>query len=546
MRELFTIVAAILAMLGFVAGARAEKRIALVIGNSAYQHTPELKNPRNDAADMASALRRLKFDVFEGLDLDKRAMEGTIRKFALALRSADVALFFYAGHGLQVSGQNYLVPIDARLEEATALDFEMIRLDLVHRAMERETKANLIFLDACRDNPLSRNLARALGTRSSSIGRGLAPTESGEGTLISFSTQPGNVALDGTGRNSPFTTALLKRISSEGEDLSSILIAVRNDVMEATRNRQVPWEHSALRSKFFFSAPVSSAPLARADNQAEIELAYWNAAQAGGSAASFKSYLERYPHGAYAGSAKLMLDKLQREDEARAKVAAREAELRAKEAEERRKAEDAKRAAELAGAREEVRKAQEAARMAEAERLAAVKAAEEARKQPGSAKAPQQAVQVASLPPVAEPKKVDGSVADTGPLARSLKAELKRVGCDPGTVDGVWGTQAREALAKFARLAKVSLSVDTPTAAALDALTGQKGRVCPLSCTPSEIQVNGKCIARPKVEQASRNSAPKPESEKPSGSGLCFASGGGFTQSAFVPCDHPTARGKAF
>jgi hypothetical protein len=316
--------------------------------------------------------------------------------------------------------------------------------------------------------------------------------------------------------------------------------------MEATRNRQIPWEHSALRSKFFFSAPVPSTPLARADNQAEIELAYWNAAQAGGSTASFKSYLERYPHGAYAGSAKLMLDKLQREHEARTTLAAREAELRAKEAEERRKAEDAKRAAELAGAREEVRKAQEAARKAEAERLAAVKAAEEARKQPGSAKAPQQPVQVASVPPGAEPKPADGSVADTGAVARSLKTELKRVGCDPGTVDGVWGTQAREALAKFARLAKVSLSVDTPTAAALEALTGQKGRVCPLSCAAGEIQVNGKCIARPKVEQASRSSAPKPESGKSSGSGLCFNSGGGFTQSTFIPCDHPSARGKAF
>ena len=211
-------VVAILTTLGFVTGARAEKRLALVIGNSAYQHTAELKNPRNDAADIAAALKGLKFEVVEGLDLDKRTMEITVRKFAQALKNADVALFFYAGHGLQVNGQNYLVPIDARLEDATGLDFEMIRLELVHRAMERETKANLIFLDACRDNPLSRNLARAMGTRSGDIGHGLAPVESGVGTLISFSTQPGNVALDGEGRNSPFASALAKRIRTEGED----------------------------------------------------------------------------------------------------------------------------------------------------------------------------------------------------------------------------------------------------------------------------------------------------------------------------------------
>jgi uncharacterized caspase-like protein len=117
-------------------------------------------------------------------------------------------LFFYAGHGLQVSGANYLVPVDARLEDASGLDFELVRLDLVQRTMEREVATNIIFLDACRDKPLARNLARALGTRSVEIGRGLAPTQGGAGTLISFSTQPGNVALDGTGRNSPFAAAL--------------------------------------------------------------------------------------------------------------------------------------------------------------------------------------------------------------------------------------------------------------------------------------------------------------------------------------------------
>ena len=161
-------------------------------------------------------------------------------------------MFFYAGHGLQISGTNYLVPIDAQLRTASALDFEMVRLDLVQRTMEREAPTNILFLDACRDNPLAPNLARAMGTRSADIGRGLAPAESGVGTLISFSTQPGNVALDGTARNSPFAGALIRHLRSSNDDLSAILIAVRNDVMRETQRRQVPWEHSALTGRFYF------------------------------------------------------------------------------------------------------------------------------------------------------------------------------------------------------------------------------------------------------------------------------------------------------
>jgi uncharacterized caspase-like protein len=229
-----------------------ETRIALVIGNSAYQHTPPLTNPANDANDMTEELEKLGFTVIGKQDLDKSEMDRSIRDFAAALSGAKVGLLFYAGHGMQIGGQNYLVPIDAKLSTASAVDFEMVRLDLVQRTMESETKTNIIIMDACRDNPLARNLARALGTRSTQIGRGLSAQESGEGTLISFSTQPGNVALDGDGRNSPFAEAFIKHMSTPGEDISTILINVRNDVMQATGRRQVPWEHSAMTARFFF------------------------------------------------------------------------------------------------------------------------------------------------------------------------------------------------------------------------------------------------------------------------------------------------------
>lgn len=245
-------------------GARATgRRLALVVGNSAYHYAPYLKNPRNDANDLALVLEQLGFTVIRGIDLDKPAMDHKIQEFTAALHGVQTGVFFYAGHGLQVNGVNYLVPIDAELASATAPDFELVRLDMVQRSMEREATTNILFLDACRNNPLARNLARSMGTRSADIGRGLAAIESGVGTLISFSTQPGNVAFDGNGRNSPFTAALLKQLASS-EDLSSLLIDVRNDVMSSTQNQQVPWEHSALRAKFYFStahqAPTPPAP----------------------------------------------------------------------------------------------------------------------------------------------------------------------------------------------------------------------------------------------------------------------------------------------
>ena len=236
------------------------KRFALVIGNGAYQNTTPLTNPKNDAEDMAAALRTLGFKVVLGLDLDKSEMDRKISDFAHSLSSAEVAVFHYSGHGLQVAGVNYLIPVDAKLASASALDFETVRLELVQRTMERQTETNILFLDACRNNPLARSLARALGTRSVEIGRGLASVDAGAGTLISFSTQPGNVASDGSGRNSPYSGPLVKAIATPGKDLLSILIEVRNEVRNATNKRQVPWEHSALLAPFYFKPAPEPAP----------------------------------------------------------------------------------------------------------------------------------------------------------------------------------------------------------------------------------------------------------------------------------------------
>jgi uncharacterized caspase-like protein len=254
----------IVALLFQVAGAaavNAETRVALVVGNSAYLQTTPLANPLNDARDMSAALKSAGFSVIEALDADKRKLDGALRAFADKLSTADVALFFYAGHGLQVGAQNYLVPTDARLERERDLEFEAVKLDFVLRQMEidREGKTTIVILDACRDNPLSRNLARSMGTRSTAIGRGLAAAPAGLGTFIAYSTQPGNVALDGDGRNSPFTAALVKHMGAKGRNLPATMIEVRKDVVGTTGGRQVPWDHSALTGDFFFVPDAAAA-----------------------------------------------------------------------------------------------------------------------------------------------------------------------------------------------------------------------------------------------------------------------------------------------
>jgi uncharacterized caspase-like protein len=243
-----TLVVAIALAFDFLAGAAvaAPDRVALVIGNSAYKNAAMLPNPSNDAAAVAQALRKIGFEVVEGRDLPKRAMEEKIIEFSRKLDRASLALFFYAGHGMQIGGRNYLLPIDAALERPGDLSFETIDLSQVLGQMEAEKRVNLVFLDACRDNPFAKSLARSMGTRSATVGQGLASVQSAVGTMIAYATQPDNVALDGAGPNSPFTAALLKYIGTPGLEVRAMMTRVRADVLAATNEKQVPWDHSSL------------------------------------------------------------------------------------------------------------------------------------------------------------------------------------------------------------------------------------------------------------------------------------------------------------
>jgi TPR repeat protein len=243
------------------------KRVALVIGNGAYERADALRNPPNDAKALAATLQRSGFEVTQGIDLNHADMVRTIREFASKTLGAELAVFFYAGHGLQVAERNYLLPVNAGLDTEADLDFEAIPLALVVDNMERAAKRRIVFLDACRNNPFARRLARSMGTRGPSVGAGLATVESEVDSLYSFATQPGNVALDGTGDNSPFTTAMLKHLVAPGVEIADALRRVRRDVLDATDGHQVPWDHSSLTEPVYFvSGP---------QDQAKVDLPRW-------------------------------------------------------------------------------------------------------------------------------------------------------------------------------------------------------------------------------------------------------------------------------
>ena len=230
-------------------------RLALVIGNGAYANATPLPNPPNDAAVVARALRDIGFEVIEGTNLDRAGMERLVRDFLHKAPSARVTLLYYAGHGMQVDGRNYLIPIDAKLAAPSDLPFETLELDKVLAGLDDEARANIVVLDACRDNPLARSFASKLGaTRSAAVPAGLAGYATvGTGTLIAFATAPGQTALDGVGGNSPFTTAFVKHVRTPGIEVNQMLTRVRVEVASGTKNRQVPWANSSLLGEVYLA-----------------------------------------------------------------------------------------------------------------------------------------------------------------------------------------------------------------------------------------------------------------------------------------------------
>ena len=225
-------------------------RTALVIGNANYSSAP-LKNPVNDARDIANSLRELDFDVTLLLDVGQNKMRRAINNFGRALRDGGVGLFYFSGHGMQVDGQNFLIPVDAQVESEEDVEIESVAANRVLAKMKTARNSlNIVILDACRNNPYTRDFRDTT--------RGLARMEAPRGTIVAYSTRPGDTASDGTERYSPYTKALTDAMQIPGLSLSDVFIQTRVAVMAATNEAQVPWEEGGLTAKFYFK-PVASA-----------------------------------------------------------------------------------------------------------------------------------------------------------------------------------------------------------------------------------------------------------------------------------------------
>lgn len=310
-----------------------EKRVALVIGNAAYQDVGALENPIQDAKGMSAALKRLGFDVVEGYDLKYDGMRAVVGEYARKLDGAKAALVYYAGHGVSVSGENYLLPTDAQLKSEADLDLKTVNIDLVMRQMQREDRVSIVILDACRNNPFKEELARSVSrTRSAAVGSGLAEisTKSASGMLIAFATDPGRTALDGDkGGNSPFAAGLLKHMETPGISISTVLDRVRGEVFNTTGGKQKPWTNTSLIGEFFLTQaqapseariqvaaagdvtlPVSSNLGGNGNGNGApgmpqtLEMRLWESAEKSNTVEDYKVYLQSHPNGYFAQIAK--------------------------------------------------------------------------------------------------------------------------------------------------------------------------------------------------------------------------------------------------
>jgi tetratricopeptide (TPR) repeat protein len=237
------------------------RRVALVIGNGAYAHVTALPNPPNDARAIATSLRGLGFEVAEGTDLDQAAMHKITRDFLRDAARAQTALLYYAGHGVQIDGRNYLVPVDVQLQRGGNLTEAMTDMDTILTGLEDQVRTNILIFDACRNNPMAQQTASAGPGRAIGAGTGLAAPATpgpgatlGAGTLIAFATAPGQVALDGEGSNSPFSAALSRHIGTPGLEVQQMLTRVRAEVVATTKSKQVPWSNSSLLGEVFLAA----------------------------------------------------------------------------------------------------------------------------------------------------------------------------------------------------------------------------------------------------------------------------------------------------
>ena len=334
--------AALAAFLVFVAlpgpaAADTDKRVALVIGNGAYKTAPQLDNPPLDAKAVAASLKRLGFQVIEGYDLTMAQMRTTVGQFSAALPDAKAAIVYYAGHGVSVDEENYLLPTDIVLRSPADLDFGAISISLILKQMKREDRVNVVILDACRDNPFAADLARSV-TRSVVGVRGLSRVDGdlARGTLIAFASDPKSTALDGLpGEHSPFTKALIDHLEDPAVSIDTVMNRVRSEVWETTKNKQLPWVNTSIIGEFSLNpqavtttavaslgpSAASPAPSPAPGDKFSQENLIWESAQHSNLAGDYQAYLDAYPNGVFAPMAKNRIASLTAAPESSGRVA---------------------------------------------------------------------------------------------------------------------------------------------------------------------------------------------------------------------------------
>jgi len=474
MRAVGAFVLAVWSVCVFGQPALADKRVALVIGNSGYQNVARLGNPTNDASAITEILKGAGFDLVESrLDLKISEMRRVFRDFANSSRDADVAVVYYAGHGIEVEGTNYLIPIDASLEQDLDVYDEAFSLDRILVTIEPAKQLRLVILDACRNNPFARAMKRTIGSRA--IGMGLAKVEpTSPNTLIAFASKAGSTASDGDSKNSPFTAALVRHIAKPGLDLRKAFGFVRDDVLKNTSNKQEPYVYGSLGGDDVPLVPaklVVSEPSHNA--QADVRRDYELALQVG-TKKVWDAFIANYPSGFYtelAEAQRLALEGAKQTEQANAATQAKAA--------------------------EEARVAAEKAKQVEqAKVLAAEAATDKAVEKVADAEQRKPAQQAASLAPPDTP--APKPALSRAEMTRSLQVELRRVGCLTGAVDGEWTSTSRRSLELFNKYAGMKLEVKLASLDALDAIKTKPDRICPLSERPA---------AKPEAKRESRPEA---------------------------------------
>jgi uncharacterized caspase-like protein len=511
------------------APALADKRVALVIGISKYQQVPQLTNPARDADAMSALFKTAGFDVVNSeRDLGISDFRRTVREFSETSRDADIAVVYYAGHGIEVDGANYLIPADARLLSDFDVEDETVSLDRMIRALDSVKRLRLIILDACRDNPFAKTIKRSVASRS--IGRGLGEIEPAmSDTLIAFAAKAGAVASDGDGQNSPFAMALVKYIAEPGLDIRLAFGRVRDDVLKSTSNRQEPFVYGSLGGETTALVPAVAKPV---DPEAQARIDYELAAQVGTKDA-WDSFIASHNSGYYARLARAQNDKLSAAQKTRAKAddTRREAEeevaqkanefrRRLEEQTSRQTAEVKQRLSEQAKkdledarrqlsdqAKKELDEARRQVELAQQQAEAARQQVEETRRQ-AIADAQLQVEQAKRLAKEEAAKLASLTPAQTAPLTsaqpplqmdqpditRLLQAHLKRVGCAPGEATGTWDDGSRKALELFNKSAQTTFDVKLASLDALDAVRSKTVRVCPLVCGKRQRADGDRCI----------------------------------------------------